>query len=246
MLELHLDALYVNIKWVILLGGCLLCYLYFHFADHSVLFGRFFKPLALQHGSIRELSSKLGGLLWLGLVPLVFFSFMMPVVSLAWLRFAPSPAMFFWLAVLVPLPWILAWFTSRSEKHRLQYPQVREPVWTRRLLVVDLLCWALYLLGYEAFFRGFLLFGLAGSMDVWQAVMINTLFYSLAHIPKGVGEAAGAIPLGLLLCLITLTTGNFWVAFFVHLSMAWSNELMSLRNHTEIQSPIQRRLLWPS
>jgi len=241
MFELHLDDLYMTMEWTVLLGSVLVFYLFFHFADHSLFLGRLFSSLQLQRASVKVLSSKLGGLLWLGVVPVVFFGWLFPLIPLSWLRFTSSDAQWLWLAVLVPLPWVLAWFTSRNEVHRRQYPQVREPVWSRRLLTTDLACWALYLLGYEAFFRGVLLFGLVEYTGVWVAVAVNTLFYSLAHIPKGAGESFGAIPLGVLLCLIALSTGNFWVPFFVHLSMAWSNELMSLRNHTVIQSPIQRR-----
>jgi membrane protease YdiL (CAAX protease family) len=244
MSALHLDDLYRTMELVIPLGSGLLCFLFFHFADHSLLFGRLFNPLQLRRESVQVLSSKLGGFLWLGVVPLVLFAWIVPVISLSWLRFTSSFSQWFWLAVLVPLPWILAWFTSRSVTHRMQYPQVREPIWGKRLLGIDLACWGLYLLGYEAFFRGFLLFVLVGFFGVWPAVMINTLFYSLAHLPKGAGESFGSIPLGILLCLITLSTGNFWVAFFVHLSMAWSNEVMSLYRHAEIDSPLQRRFLW--
>ncbi len=244
MLDLYTEVLLDHLEVLVVIFAGLLCYLFFFFADHSVVFGRLFKALRLQPGSVKVLSSRLGGLLWLGVVPLLFLSLVSPVISLSWLGFYHTAETWFWLLILVPLPWLLAVFTSRSGRHRQQYPEVREKVWDRRLLVVDLLCWALYLLGYEAFFRGVMLFGLIGSMDVWLVVAINTLFYSLVHLPKGAGETVGSIPLGILLCLVSLTTGSFWIAFLVHLSMAWSNELMSLRHHTEIQSPVQRRSLW--
>jgi membrane protease YdiL (CAAX protease family) len=100
----------------------------------------------------------------------------------------------------------------------------------------------LYLLGYEAFFRGFLLFGmLEHQVPVWIAIAINTVFYSLAHIPKGKGEAFGAIPLGFLLCLAAISTGSFWVPFAVHVVMAWSNELFTLQHHRTIRSPLTQQ-----
>ncbi|MDT8309286.1 MAG: CPBP family intramembrane glutamic endopeptidase, partial [Bacteroidales bacterium] len=69
---------------------------------------------------------------------------------------------------------------------------------------------------------------------VWVAVSINVMAYAFVHITKGGREALGAIPMGILLCLVTLNTGNVFAAFMIHLTLALSNELFSLHYHTEI------------
>lgn len=242
MTDLYSYDFYHSLDFIMIIGFSALIFLFYHFFNHKLLLGGLIRMLVpgLQPQSVEVLSAKIGGIIWLGLLPVLVFGIIFPLMPLSWLCFSVSKELIFWLAVLLPVPVILAFFTSRRSSHRAQYPQVREPVWNRRLLFVNILCWILYLAGYEAFFRGFLLFGLLEVVSPWTAIMINTLFYSLVHIPKGAGEAFGAIPLGILLCLITLTTGNFWVAFLVHCSMACSNDLFSLRNHSEIASPLNR------
>ncbi len=242
MIELHTLDFQTNIEAVIISGTGTVLWLIFHFFRHRILFGWLFSRArpALQQPSVDILSSKAGGLLWLGIVPVILFGLVFPVISLGWLSFSTSGPFFFWLAVLIPVVISVTSFMARKPAHQQQYPQLRENTWSGGLLLIDLLCWMIYLIGYEAFFRGFLLFGLAGVTSPWIAVMVSTMFYALAHIPKGWGESFGAIPFGVLLCLVSLTTGNFWAAFFIHLSLAWSNELLALRNHPSIISPLNR------
>lgn len=242
MIDLYSNDIYISLNFIVIIGFSLLIFLFYYFFNHTLLIGWLIRKIlpGLQPYSVGVLSDKIGGVLWLGLLPVLSFGVLFPLIPLSWVCLSASKEFFFWLLVLLPVPVIMSSFTSRSSTHRAQYPQVREPVWGRRLVFVNILCWILYLAGYEVFFRGFLLFGLLEVVSPWTAIMINTLFYSLVHIPKGAGEAFGAIPLGILLCLITLATGNFWVAFLVHCSMACSNDLFSLRNHTEIISPLNR------
>lgn len=95
--------------------------------------------------------------------------------------------------------------------------------------------WIAYLFGYELMFRGLLLFTTVEFMGAWPAIILNTALYALVHVPKNLEETIGAIPLGLLLCLITLSTGTFWVAFGVHTCLALSNFFFSLKNHPEMR-----------
>ncbi len=234
------DSLLTNWQIILVPGFGLVVYLFFHFYDHSRIFGGFFQRLfpGMLMQSVTALSGKAGGFVWLGVVPVVLFGWIFPSYPLNWLILKDAGVILVWLVFLIPLPIFLAWLSSRKAEHQQQYPQVREPVWSRRLLSVDLILWALYLLGYEAFFRGFLLQGMLMFTPPTVAVALNVVFYSLSHIPKGRGEAFGAIPLGILLCIATLQTGSFWIAFLVHLAMAFSNELFTLRNHPQIKSPL--------
>jgi len=58
--------------------------------------------------------------------------------------------------------------------------------------------------------------------------------YATTHIPKGLRETLGALPLGLVLCLLTLTSGTIWIAFFVHLAMALTNSFAALKFHPDM------------
>lgn len=241
--ELFADDWAMHREVVLLMGGGLLLLLLFLFLNHARWFGAFFRRLfpGLRKESVVALSEKAGGVWWLGVVPILLFAMLFPLYKLHWMIGVFSINMLWWFLALAPLPVLIAWFNSKSPIHQEQYPQVREPEWSNRLLRVDLGMWMLYLLGYEAFFRGFLLFGLMDlQVPVWIAIAINTVIYSLAHIPKGKGEAFGAIPLGVLLCLAAISTGSFWVPFAVHVVMAWSNELFTLKHHRTIHSSLNK------
>ena len=130
------------------------------------------------------------------------------------------------LAVLI-IP--LNYFNSKKPDNLEQYPQIRKEYWSNGLLIASALSWIVYLFAYEMLFRGFLLFTSLEILGYWPAIILNTGIYSLVHYPKGLKEALGAIPLGLILCILTIKTGNFWLAFFVHIILALSNEWFSLR-----------------
>ena len=75
------------------------------------------------------------------------------------------------------------------------------------------------------------LFVSVAYLGVWPAIILNVAIYALVHVPKGIKEAVGAIPLGILLCIITLQTGSIIVALAVHIIMALGNEWFSLKAH---------------
>ncbi|MEZ5021390.1 MAG: CPBP family intramembrane glutamic endopeptidase [Bacteroidales bacterium] len=68
-------------------------------------------------------------------------------------------------------------------------------------------------------FRGVLLFGLAKPLGPVVATAVNVILYSAAHIPKGKGETLGAIPFGMVLCILTLVSGTIWIALLPIWSM---------------------------
>jgi len=47
------------------------------------------------------------------------------------------------------------------------------------------------------------------------AIIINTILYSATHFYKGVQEVIGAIPLGIVLCLLTIDTGISGLLFLL-------------------------------
>jgi membrane protease YdiL (CAAX protease family) len=128
----------------------------------------------------------------------------------------------------------MAYFSAKKPKNLVNYPQIRAKNWDRKTFYINLLCLAIYLFGYELLFRGVLLFPLAETLGIWPAIAINIALYAATHIPKGLDETIGAAPLGLVLCILTLQSGNIWIAFLVHVALAWTNSLTALRYHPDI------------
>ncbi len=199
----------------------------------------FYRKYGHDQASVNHIAfNRIFGFLMLGVVP--------GMVCLCWLKgfsladygltIKPGTGLFIltWSLLLAGVVVLLSYFSASKPSNLENYPQIRAREWTRITVLVNGATWALYLLGYEFLFRGLLLFPLAEQMGVWPAIAVNTALYSATHIPKGLNEAVGAIVLGMVLCLFTLASGSIWIAFFVHLAMAWTNSFASLKFHPDM------------
>ena len=196
----------------------------------------FYKKYDSDKASVHHITfNRIAGFFILGVIPAILCLIFIPEYSLAdyGLTFNPETTLFsiFWIIGLAILVIPLAYISAKKPKNLLNYPQIRAKTWTKKTLVINALGWALYLLGYEFLFRGVLLFPLTEHLGVWTAIAINIALYSATHIPKGLDETIGAIPLGLVLCLLTLASGTLWIAFFVHVTMALTNSFTALKFH---------------
>lgn len=192
--------------------------------------------------SVRKvILQKLTGLILFGLVPLVILLFIQgrgltdygvqSNTVLKGLLFALPFAV-----IILPLSYL----NSKKTDNLKIYPLFRLPVWNWYSLTGSALLWMVYLVAYEFFFRGILLFSCIHSLSIPLAIFINICLYSMAHIPKGIKEAAGSIPLGLVLCLLVIKFGTIWVAVFIHIMMALANEWFSISAHPDMQFQLHK------
>ena len=178
---------------------------------------------------------RLWGFIFLGVFPVIFILFF-PEKSLkdlglgcSWLSAPP-----WWILVVLVIILIAGFYSARHPGNLAMYPQIRSQQWTPGLLALSGLSWVVFLLGYEFLFRGFLLFASLAVMDVWPAIALNCALYALAHLYKGSRETFGAIPIGILLCYLTILSGNIWTAVGIHSVMALSNEWWSIKANSNI------------
>ncbi len=213
--------------------------IYWFVAQSSVIKAKFYAKNDADTASVKHIFfTKYFGFLAMGVAPTIICLLFIKDVSLAdyGLTFIPSTTVFtlVWTLGLCILVIPLAAFSAKKPKNLVNYPQIRAKKWDNSIYIKNLLGWALYLFGYEFLFRGVLLIPLVDTLGVWPAIAINIALYSATHIPKGLDETIGAIPLGLVLCLLTLASGTIWIAFIVHVAMAWTNSLTALKHHPEI------------
>ncbi len=176
------------------------------------------------------------GVVCLGLFPLITTLILIPKsIADYGLSFQNFLISVYWSLGLGMLILVINFLNSRKADNLAIYPQIRVKEWSANLIFFNALSWCSYLFAYELLFRGFLLFGTASLIGAVPAIAINASIYSIAHIPKGIKETIGAIPLGIILCLITFSTGTIWVAFFVHITLALSNDSFSLYFHPEMK-----------
>ena len=88
---------------------------------------------------------------------------------------------------------------------------------------------SIFLVSYEWFFRGVLLFGCMKITDTGRAILINLVLYAFIHGVNGKREVLGSIPLGLLFCALTIWCHSVWPAVFLHLvlSLSYESSLLS-------------------
>ncbi len=87
--------------------------------------------------------------------------------------------------------------------------------------------YALQFVGVEAFFRGFMTFGLAPRFGL-LAVPIMTVPYTMIHFAKPMPEATAAIVAGLVLGVMALRSKSFVPGVFLHVGVAVTMDLLVL------------------
>ena len=184
------------------------------------------------------LSAKYLGAVSLGLIPFLTYIVAFPETTLASLGLALNKDMrlLTWilgLGIGGVLSVFIALNAGKSSIQKKQ-PEIRVAAWSWTLVLNNLLAWTVYLLGYEFFFRGVLFFPLMEAIGIWPAVAVNALFYAGVHLPKGLDETLLAIPLAVGLCMLTAISGTIWIAFLVHLCMAWTVTLAALKKNPEM------------
>jgi membrane protease YdiL (CAAX protease family) len=212
---------------------------YWFIAQSKKIKDTFYRKYDSDTASVKHIFfTKYIGFFSMGIIPLFICLFSLKETTPAdyGLTFIPETFLFSacWTIGLCILVIPLAFISAKKPENLVNYPQIRTKKWTKKIFYINLLGWAIYLFGYELLFRGVLLFPLVKTIGIWPAIAINIALYSATHIPKGLAETVGAIPLGLVLCLLTLASGTIWIAFFVHVALAWTNSLTALKYHPEI------------
>lgn len=218
----------------------LLSFIAFWFISHSEQVKAYFlnkndaDTASLKH----FLYMKSSGFIVFGIIPLILCLLFIPNMTIEdyGLNFSMK-TLGFTLIWAVGLSIIVIPFVNKNAKNPANYkiyPQIKSKKWNKNLMIKSLIGWLVYLLGYELLFRGVLLFPLLEQLGLWPAITINTALYSATHIPKGLNEALSAIPFGIILCLLTIASGNIIIAVVVHIAIAWTNNLATVMNHPEI------------
>ena len=179
-----------------------------------------------------------GGALLLGVLPGVALLVWLRAAGLAWpdhlwgwgLPYPARSALATLGLLALTLPAVL--ISARKPDFRNHYPQARlagEAAWTPALQRRNRLSWGVYLLGYEAFFRGWLLFVLVDAVGLWLALGWMTTLYVAVHLTKNAQEAAACLPMGFVFGGVALWTGSFWAPMLAHACIAITAETLATR-----------------
>ncbi|NMB75701.1 MAG: CPBP family intramembrane metalloprotease [Myxococcales bacterium] len=87
--------------------------------------------------------------------------------------------------------------------------------------------YAVYFIGWEYVFRGFLLFGLLRRLGSF-AVLLQMIPFAILHFGKPELETISAIVAGILLGFLALRARSFWYGWLLHSLVAITNDLLIL------------------
>ncbi len=175
-----------------------------------------------------------GGYLWWGLASL-FFRVVVPLgVVVLWLKRSPGefgfrvrgtlrhlPVYVGLYVVMLPL---LIWASSLDSFLGF-YPFYDRAIEGGAAFWLYELGYGIQFIGVEAFFRGFLTFGLARRFGL-LGVVFMTVPYTMIHLTKPMPEAFAAIVAGLLLGYLALRSRSFVPGIYLHAGIALTMDLL--------------------
>jgi uncharacterized protein len=119
-------------------------------------------------------------------------------------------------AAIAPFLLAASFFAARLPAYRVEYPYWPGAGSSGLRFAAHAGLYLVYYAGYEAYFRGFLQFGLRRRLGDLDAVLVQTLATTLVHIGKPMGELMGAIPAGLVWGAVAFRAGSIWPVVLTH------------------------------
>ena len=194
---------------------------YFHPGKYSPLF-----PALYWYGS---------SFVMLGLIPLLIgvFAFKKPMKSWGvglgdWKFGLTATAVMY--AVFLPILVMVSFSPSFQSK----YPLFHVATKSGAHFVIHELAYALYFIGWEFIYRGFMLFGLKDKLG-YYAVFIQMIPFAIMHFGKPQIETLAAVAAGVILGYLALRAKSFWYGWLLHALIAITNDVLAT---------IQKGKLW--
>jgi membrane protease YdiL (CAAX protease family) len=103
-----------------------------------------------------------------------------------------------WIVLTVPMFVISSYVAAGMPEFQSQYPVNRSAGASASMFAFHALSYLAFYIGWEFFFRGFLLFGLEKPLGPVNAILIQAIVSSLLHIGDPASEAFGGFFIGLL------------------------------------------------
>ena len=163
-----------------------------------------------------------GGMIIMTLIPIFFLS-VIPEDLFAW----PKGVKGMQVLVLMITGLILLTL-SANEIDKTTEKKIAINRWSSFHAVLHVILRNSFLVCYEWFFRGVVLFSCVFVLGLIPAVIINVALYAFIHSFNGRKEFLGSIPLGIILCVLTLWWHSVWPAILLHMVLSSTYESIIL------------------
>lgn len=132
----------------------------------------------------------------------------------------------------VPLVVVGTWVLSDQTAFQQHYPHFRAATRSWEFFILYHLLFLLYWVGWEYLWRGFVLFGTAGTFGV-NAIFVQAMPFAILHMEKPLPEAALSIVGAVALGALVWRCRSFWIAVPIHaVQMLFLDLFCSLRART--------------
>ncbi len=166
-------------------------------------------------------------LLMLGVIPLLCGRYVLKVPLKNWIglgdvRFGIKAVLLLYLAflpILIP--------TSLSTEFQMRYPLFFEARESSMHFALHEIAYAIYFIGWEFIFRGYLLFGLKPAIGFY-AVFVQTIPFAILHFGKPEVETLAAVLAGVVLGYLALRSRSFWYGWMLHVLIAVTNDTIAV------------------
>lgn len=129
---------------------------------------------------------------------------------------------FIFVALMIPV----LWFISSTESFAKAYPHLSSARESWQIFLIYEAGIILYMIGWEFFWRGFMLFGLEEKFG-YYTVLIQMIPFLILHNGKPVLETFGAIVAGIALGILALGTRSIFYCIIAHAGVMFSMDLIS-------------------
>ncbi len=127
-----------------------------------------------------------------------------------------------WVAISLPAFIALGAFSATMPELRRVYPINPLASMSMAAFVAHAATYLLFYVGWEFFFRGFLLFGLEKELGAANAVLIQAIMSAMLHIGDPAGEAFGGFAGGILWGVAALRTRSLLPGLVGHAALGLS------------------------
>ena len=128
------------------------------------------------------------------------------------------------IAIVVLIPFLYS--GSLVPGMQATYPQARSVIGNFKLFAILEFYYLFYYIGWEFFFRGFMLFGLRDKFGALAAILLQTIPSCLMHIGKPEVETLGSIVAGIGFGYLALRTGSIIYPVIIHLFVGIFTDLL--------------------
>jgi len=206
-----------------------LLYGIYHYALGAPAIASFLSPsIHWPEADIRIAIQYVYSFLFLGLAPVLLIKFVFRK-KLRDFGMNPRPYRANGIFILIGLLFVIAadlYAFHFDPEYRRFYPQLPGSLADHALFPWSVFFFVIYYLGYETFFRGFLLFGMEKLLGAVPAILLSAFLTALVHLHRPFSEFLSSIPAGLVFGAFALYTRSYFGILVVHISLGLMLEFL--------------------